>query len=739
MPESTTPFRVFYRDLGHVFSPTRLLAAILLAQLFVGIFAIQEKPLFENQSDEVGHLQMARYVADQGHPPGPEDIDWSPDALQFTQPPLYYFLTAPLIELFDDGSSIPGQPNPNAVCNGYNTNLTTWARPSDFSIAESGAVRVGYLLRGLQLVFALATTYLTFRCTRLLFPQNPDIALCAAGLIAFLPTLTSTTAFIGNDWPVIFIGTFALYVTLRTLRTTTPMQGMIGFGAIVILGAIAALTKVTGWTVFVLALPILGHLLSKTRITRRSIVVLSVTVIAAGLLVAVFNLVTYGSVIGRYPDTWLNVHLPVQEIVGSAASEFWNSIVLGSRFDANAIPGLARASEVSLLVVVLSLLWLLPLGFRSAKLVRALAVPLLLLLACAGLLFLRNLTAVNPLYIFAPFRYLGPGIPALAIISAAALSKLPGAVGRTAQILIPVCWLMLSLLASTLSDAAVTRRAADITSLPAEATLLQVDQSERPLSVAGYFITPNDTFADGAIDLTLYLVGNETGADGLAMLDLQAGATSCRLIPVRGFRPNTSIAEGEWLAAHIELPYCGDETEAPIPISVSWRSVSADGRTTTPLDEALIPLTVIPAGLARPASDCQPNLGTLGDAFQLIKVDFPTTIANHEALHPSVNWLVKSTTSNSYLRVYSLTDASGNEVARCQDVPRTASYPTTAWREGEVVYDDSCTIQLPDALAAGNYDLWIGMIDTANNRYLPHDGSEGEDLLRLGSIAITAE
>src|SRR5690606_23567741 len=106
-------------------SPT-LLAAILFAQLLVGIAAIHEKPLFDDQTDEAGHLNMARFVASQRGVPTQDDVEWNPDTLQFTQPPLYYFLTAPLIALFDDGRPVPGQPNPSAVCHGYNTHMTTW-------------------------------------------------------------------------------------------------------------------------------------------------------------------------------------------------------------------------------------------------------------------------------------------------------------------------------------------------------------------------------------------------------------------------------------------------------------------------------------------------------------------------------------------------------------------------------------------------------------------------------------
>ena len=721
--------------LKHSFTPARILAVILILQALNGIIAIQAKPLFEHETDETGHLLMARYIATQGQLPGHADVNWSNETLQFTQPPLYYFLTSPLLRLVDDGNPIPGQPNPFASCNGYNTNLTNWARSQDFSIADSGAVRVGYMLRGLQLVFALATTYFTFKCARLLFPSTPEVASTASALIAFIPTLVSTTAFIGNDWPIMLIGAVALFVTLLTLKTPTTKRGVAGFVIVLALSLLAALSKVTGWAVFVLLLPVLGKLIFYTRLTRRIVFILVSVVLVVGALITGFNVVTYGSVIGRYPNTWLSLHLPVMDVLSATASEFWNSIVIRDQFDNNVVSGLARTGEVTLAIICISLILLIPKAISSKPLRRSLAIPLLLMVAGVSLIVIRNLTSVNILYIFAPFRYLGAGIPALAIISAAALSTLPGPLANISRTFIPAIWLVLSLLASTTSNMAVVQQSAFVPGnrLPSDAIPLDISTSEWQTSVAGYSIAPDDTFIDGTVNVTLYLVGNSNGSGALEMLELQADATSCRVVPARGFRPNISTGDGDWVAAHIELPYCGNEKEAAIPITLSRRTVSIDGRTTSPIADSSLRLITLPVTLVRSATTCLPNLGTINNLFQIIKFSYPQTNRISESFTPSVNWLVRSATQNSYFRTYLLTDVDGKEVARCEGIPRMGTYPTTEWREGEIVYDDSCAIQLPKATSAENLDLWIGMFTTPSHQYLPRE------LVHLGTITVAPQ
>lgn len=722
-----------------VFTANRLFVLVLFLQTVLGLLAIQEKPLFENNSDEIGHLLMVRYVASQAQLPGQDDVDWSTDTLQFTQPPLYYVLLSPLIRAIDDGAPIPGQPNPMAVCHDYNANMTNWARPQNFSVAETGAVRTGYLLRGIQLLLALATTVFTFLSARLLFSMQSGTAVSAAALIAFLPSLVSTTAYIGNDWPVICIGACALYLTLRSLRTTRARHGLIGFSAVLVLGLIAALSKVTGWTVFVLLLPILAHLRTTIHIPRRLIVVLLVSVPIAVILLAGFNLATYGSLIGRYPSTWLSMYLPVDEVVRLATNDFWNSVVLKEQFNANAVPMLVRLQAATLLIVGVSIVWLAVRSLRSWRLARRLGAPALLLCAGLGLVLVRNLTAVNELYIFAPFRYLGAGIPALAIVAAAGLASLPGIVGHAAKVLIPAAWLVLTILGVTLSDSATMQREAHTSydTLPANATPVEAAQAGLPLRVEGYQVDAGDTLDDGLIELTLYLAGQETPSDGLAMLEFEIDDTLCRVLPARGFRPNTSIAGGEHVEARFFLPYCGREQDAAIPITLAWRNVSVDGTTTSRMEALPLSLVTLPEGHVRPASGCWPNLGLVDDKFQIIHATFPASVASGETLEPSVNWLTLASTPDSYLRVYALTDAHGDEIARCQEVPRLGTYPTDRWREGEVIYNDRCTLSLPDTLTAGDIDLWIGMFDPVANRYLPHNGEEDADLLKLGTITVT--
>jgi hypothetical protein len=734
MAESTT---TLWRKLSTP-SPRAVLILIVFIQFIVGTVTSFQKPLFEFREDEAGHLNMARFIVNEHRLPSESDLRWDPETLQYSQPPIYYLLNAPLVAMIDDSSPIPGQPMPLAMCEGLNPHLTSWARPRDFNIVDSGAVRTGYALRFTQVLIAVATSITIYAATLRLSSGIHQYALTAAALFAFMPSLVSTVAYIGNDVLVMFWGALGIYIYSYIHQSTNlkRLGGSIFF--LILVSLFAILTKTTGWSILVLPLLALWEMMRISRITRRLSIIFFSLIVLLAIGVGYFNYQTYGSVIGRYPLEALQAYQNLNAVLQPVGMELTASINQAGQLSSSAVRGLERIHNISLLILATSFITLPYTLVVSPRLRRLLFSTGFLIAASLTLLLIRNLSVIHDLYIFAPFRYLGPAIPAIAIMSAVALCQLPKIIGKTVPLLIVATWITVSLLATLYSEASVIQRYSIVpgNTLPEYAVALTTDQADLPLSVEGYSLEANDTFNDGRVALTLYLKGHQSEQSSLALLDIHVGATSCRFVPVGGFRPNTSIGDGEIIAANIELPYCDSATDNPIPITLSWRSVSADGRSTTVINSPLV-ITTIQGKTANPSNACLPNFGTIDNAFRVIKVDIPSNVINTDVIQPSVSWLTLEATTKSYIRVYALTNSEGNEIARCQETPRRGTYPTTQWREGEIVYNDSCSLALPRQLSAGDYQLWAGMIDPESNEYLPHDGQTDRHLLYLGTFQIS--
>ena len=698
----------------------------MLAQLIVGMIATVQQPLYEYQTDEEGHLNTARFVAEQHRLPGQEDLQWNPQTLQYSQPPLFYFVTAPLLWLVDDGSPIPGQPTPLSVCQSYNPNLTTWARPINFNVFDSGAVRTGYLLRLTQLAIALVITVIIHATVLLFSPRAYVQALSAAALFAFMPSLVSTVAFIGNDVLVMFWGALGLYIFTKRRNRTSLSQNSLTFSVLILIAALATLTKTTGWAVFVFPALVPLQILTRSKHGRRLGVVFFGLLLLTAVGVALFNYQAYGSVIGRYPVEALQANQNLWDILRPMAVEFWGSISLMTTLSANAVPGLGRLQTASLTVLVVGLVLLSLWFIRSRDVKETVIPPLCLVGASATLLLIRNLSTINELYVFAPFRYLGPAIPALMILAAAGLASLPRGLRAVSLFFVPASWVLLSLLINTMSPEAVVQRNAAVAGnqLPDNVTIVDANQAESAIKVAGYWLAPNDSFDDGTIKLVLYLTAEDRTPEDSLALELTAGITSCRVVPVRGFRPGTSFAPGELVAAEVELPYCGDAGHGPVDINLEWLAVSDDNKSSVAVENSTLSLFTLPDGPVSRAPQCLADLGSFNDQFQIIKADIPEFFDAPGQLLSSVNWWAKASTGVAYTRVYVLRDEQGHEVARCEGAPRQNSYPMDRWQEGEIIYDDRCEMQVPELPSGETYRVWVGLRNPDDGNFLPHDGTE---------------
>lgn len=227
----------------------RLLALILLLYLILGFTYAIVTPPFE-ASDELWHYPMVRHLAD-GNPLPVQVFDpamagpWNQEA---SQPPLYYYLGA-LLTFPIDQSDMENvrRLNPH-VDNGVitadgNTNLAVHDPAADPWSGSLLAVRV---VRLFSVLLGAVTVYLTYRIAGETAPGQPEIALGAAAINAFLPMFLFISGAVNNDNLAVPLASLALLLMIRIVTRRRdnyfPVHWWEWAGVGIVVG-LAALTK----------------------------------------------------------------------------------------------------------------------------------------------------------------------------------------------------------------------------------------------------------------------------------------------------------------------------------------------------------------------------------------------------------------------------------------------------------------------------------------------------------------
>jgi hypothetical protein len=280
-----------------------VLLVVLAIKLALGLFYLTQQPLW--QYHEADFLRVARILRDAGRLPIPEDYpDGDMATRNANQPPLYYGLIYLVVATLDDNQTAPPGFLPPANCEGYNTNLTDIITTRANNPPLSGTVLAAYMLRGLSLLLGLAAVGFTYLAGRTLFENQPGIALGAAALVAFEPTLVELASEINNDNLILMFGAMHLWLCARFIRAE---GGRLGTGiALLIVSVLAVLSKLTGWLLLAMTLMLIAGLVGLRAwrgLSRRQIMIAAAAAGLIGLALigfAFFNLQQYGSILGRY-------------------------------------------------------------------------------------------------------------------------------------------------------------------------------------------------------------------------------------------------------------------------------------------------------------------------------------------------------------------------------------------------------------------------------------------------------
>ena len=100
----------------------------------------------------------------------------------------------------------------------------------------------------------------------------------------------------------------------------------------------------------------------------------------------------------------------------------------------------------------------------------------------------------------------------------------------------------------------------------------------------------------------------------------------------------------------------------------------------------------------------------------------PDDLQPGDTLELRLIWMARAELERAYSVFIHLTDQQSNIVAQQDCPPGAGTLPTTSWVTGEVV-DDRHSLTLPPDLAAGSYDLRVGLYDPLTGRRLPPVGN----------------
>ncbi|MBN1581427.1 MAG: hypothetical protein JXA89_12060, partial [Anaerolineae bacterium] len=139
------------------------------------------------------------------------------------QPPLYYLLGALLvggIDLSDADSLLWANPQANIGDPMNPGNKNVYIHPPEQHFPWHGAVLAVHVLRFFSLLLGATTVFLTWAIVRLIFADQPLLALAVAATAAFIPQFVFITSTVNNDNLMTCLATLALYLILKQLKVT---------------------------------------------------------------------------------------------------------------------------------------------------------------------------------------------------------------------------------------------------------------------------------------------------------------------------------------------------------------------------------------------------------------------------------------------------------------------------------------------------------------------------------------
>lgn len=464
------------------------LGLLLLGRFLLAFGFATQIPLWERY-DELNHYRYAWFIAHEGRLPTKADmpsdlpLGWE-FFVQYEQPPLYYLMITPVVSLFDRGDSPDPYPNARPECPISFTHYFIHTEAESFP--WEGMTLAAWLARLITILLGVAAVGMVWLIVRQLWPNEPWLALGAAGIFAFAPTTIEMTLWLNNDSPLLFFGALTLYWMLRARQNpTNPRLWLFAL----LSATLCAITKLNGAVMLLLVGLLFMWQMLKSRLSPRQIMLLiSLSLLGFWLSFVAFNM-------WRCDQLLCRVHRTENHI--TSPSVLWHTLTRDFYADAfeqfsrtALIPWLLHEYSPAPLMVGAAIL-IYGIGLLGAGLYgRAesakrplLGVLLLIPLGAFTLAILRVWWLQTP---YMPFRYVAVSMPALAILIALGWFYLLRRF-NPALILIPVLGLaLLSALTPILNYRPIQTPPPRYSALPSEAIPIEDYHFESGITLLAY-------------------------------------------------------------------------------------------------------------------------------------------------------------------------------------------------------------------------------------------------------------
>ncbi len=201
----------------------RWLYRILVGYVLLATIYSIVTPLFE-ASDELWHYPMVKYMADHGLQLPPQDPA-NPEAWrqEGSQPPLYYMMAAVLTSWIDTSDlehirRINPHANIGEIWPDGNANMMVHRTTAE-AFPWHGTTLVVHITRFFSIALGLGTVIVTYVIAREIFPEQPNIALSATALTAFIPMFLFISGSVNNDNLSNLLGNLLTLLVVRLLKT----------------------------------------------------------------------------------------------------------------------------------------------------------------------------------------------------------------------------------------------------------------------------------------------------------------------------------------------------------------------------------------------------------------------------------------------------------------------------------------------------------------------------------------
>ena len=744
----------------------RLLVIILI--LFVGLgsaYAITTPTL--EAPDEIYHYEYIRSLVNTGRPPVLEKGSGRGFG---HHAPLYYAYGA-LVSFWvgeDDLEQWEKRHNPYF---GYRfgavgrDNKNLYLHPDDDALGRSDTWLGIRVVRLASVLLGAVTIWVIYRTGLEIFPQQPELALGAAGLSAFIPQFLFISGAVNDDNGATLFGSLALWAMVRMLRKGPNWRRCVGLGLALGLGWLSKLTIVAlvPTAAVALSLAVIRHspirsfahspIRSFAHSYIRPFAMASIAVfgVAALLIVPwlIRQTVLYGDPTGtaREMSEWGLRDRPVR-LSDLGPDLYWLRTSFWGRLGYNQIPlseWIYDALDIVTLLAVLGLIYASFVIRHSASVIRNSQFTILSIafLFTLGPMIVRRFLRPMPNF----GRYLFPILPAIALLIIRGLSAwLPRrfyrhlALGLTgAMLALGIAGLVCFLAPAYARPPIYEADAAPTPQHRLDWVYLSAADGQPLARLRGYDLAQEAVRPGETVRVILHWDVLDTSATNYVLFAQLFGRDGAKVgqrdtYPGLGHYPTSFWQPGQVILDEVPIPVAPDAASPSrlrLDIGLYRRGsgrLKAVDETGDPVNSATVGwLKLSPPDEISVADETAVDY-RLGDVIALSGYKLEQ---DADTVGLTLHWECLAPVAEDYTIFVHLLDENDALAAQVDGPPVSGDYPTSLWASGEEITEERAIST--EGLPSGIYQVRVGMYRLETGERLPAFDAHG---MRLPNNAI---